>query len=121
MEDSNYPIGPIDDGVANKMNEAKILTELRSQRDVFHKGVVVFIDRLQAELAQHRWIPVSERLPKENHEVLIYYTYERNQYSYTGIAFLYRKLWYSDDGKTVFKANEVTHWKPVILPPEKGE
>ena len=50
MEDSNYPIGPIDDGVANKMNEAKILTELRSQRDIFHKDVVVFIDKLQAEL-----------------------------------------------------------------------
>ena len=49
MEDSNYPIGPIDDGVANKMDEAKILTELRNQRDVFHKGVVVFIDELQAE------------------------------------------------------------------------
>lgn len=74
---------------------------------------------LQAELEQYRWVPVGERLPEEKHEVLIYYTYKTNQNSYEGIAFLHKKLWYSDDGKTTFTHEEVTHWMPI--PPLPSE
>ena len=52
-------------------------------------------------------------------EVLVYYTYETNGNSYTGIAFLSRKMWYSDDGKTTFKFKEVTHWMDIPTIPEE--
>jgi hypothetical protein len=67
------------------------------------------------------WISVKDRLPEKKHEVLIYYTYKANQNSYTGIAFLDKELWYSDDGKTVFRKEEVTLWMPIPELSKGGE
>ena len=82
------------------------------------------ITQLKSALTALDWVSVSSgELPKEKREVLVYYTYETNQNSYTGIAFLSGNMWYSDDGKTTFKTTEVTYWKPIILPlpkPSKG-
>ena len=58
-------------------------------------------DKLKAEIEKHRWIPVSERLPKAGRHVLLLD-------SKTGRVYV---SWTS-------KACEerVTHWKPIILP-----
>ena len=58
-----------------------------------------------AGLEKHRWIPVSERLPKESGY------YQINQYPTTreySTKSLVGNQWYSND--------TVTHWKPIMKP-----
>jgi len=65
------------------------------------------IDQLQAKLEQHRWILVSERLPKEK--------------GYINVANAKLKIpqtWYwtnTNDEAQRLKAF-MTHWQPIILP-----
>ena len=85
------------------------------------------LEQLKAELAKHRWIPVSERLP-----VLI----DDNGYKYSSkVEIIYNGMiieatfsehhnqWFADYGGTtiVMSASLVTHWKPIILPKEAGK
>ena len=67
-------------------------------------------EKLRAELDRHRWIPVEEGLPEEAgaYQVLR----ENNQFPTTREFYFVNKTWTSRD--------VVTHWKPVILPDEKG-
>ena len=65
--------------------------------------------RLRAELEQHRWIPVSERLPKHSCRLL---AYGKDGYGYVIVAAISYDLEFEK-----FKIlSEVTHWKPIILP-----
>ena len=59
--------------------------------------------------AEHFWIPVEERLPKEMCEVVVRF---RN-YSYHGIGALVFGDWFSRDRKA-----KVTHWMPLPNPPK---
>ncbi len=72
--------------------------------------------QLQAELDKHRWIPVSERLPKAENET--YFFVLLGTFASSG-------RWYND--KTFFVPGLVeevqscgdegiTHWKPIISP-----
>ena len=61
------------------------------------------LDHLQAELAKHRWIPVSEGLPEKGVYILVYCP--RTQMISEVFA---------NDG--VDFANTYTHWKPITLP-----
>ncbi len=63
-------------------------------------------EQLQAELDKYRWIPVSERLPKNANAVLLVW---RN-YFYIGCC-RGGKFYIAGELYT-----EVTHWKPIILP-----
>jgi len=77
------------------------------------------LEKLRSELAalreQVRWIPVSEKLPKDNQEVLIYadliakgvHSTKSRQWSADG--YYYHGDWY----------DTVTHWMPLPLPPEE--
>lgn len=71
-------------------------------------------ERLQAELDQYRWIPVSEK-PKNNVEV--YICDEKTGWCCVGRYNTFgMKRWRCHDA-IVFPT--VTHWMPIILP--KGE
>lgn len=76
------------------------------------------IDGLQAELAElkeRRWIPVSERLPKDGSDILAYYD---NKIETRIIPCNYYKgEWYDCifDTERVFKY--ITHWMPLPEPP----
>ena len=86
------------------------------------ENLQIKIKQLQAELAEHRWIPVSERLPElfdlahpHSADVLIY---TKDEEVYIGwYTHTPPKGWRYDDG--TFKAN-VTHWTPIILPRDRA-
>ncbi len=78
------------------------------------------LEQLQAELDKHRWIPVSERLPKKSktghpQQTEYVYLYTGKKSMIEAFYDYYYKEWYNSDGTSV----QGTHWKPIILP--KGE
>ena len=72
------------------------------------------VDKLQAELEKHRWIPVSERPPENIKDVLAlrYSTWNRAYYDKE------TQKWY--DASTNLCLDKVTHWMPIILPKPDG-
>jgi hypothetical protein len=65
------------------------------------------IERLRAE---RRWIPVSERLPAEESQCIVWH----KRSGECRIAFRYEGNWY--EGSILITAN-VTHWMPLPEPP----
>ena len=74
--------------------------------------------KLQAEIEQHRWIPVVERLPEEDGQVWI--CYEITGYTYRAHYDAEYKTWGIFDpyggGNRCSTCERPTHWKPIILP-----
>ena len=64
--------------------------------------------QLQAELDKHRWIPVTERLPKIGQEVLLYSV----KFEGSKLCVL---IWWRE---ALEELVEFTHWKPITLPEE---
>ncbi len=79
-------------------------------------------DQLQTELDKHRWIPVTERLPKEGY---VWFCYEKTGYTYDGYYQPQYKLWEMFDPCGGYSKIDVgsppTHWKEIILPPTDGK
>lgn len=67
------------------------------------------------------WIPVSERLPELNTDVLVCDA----KYGYFGVWSLGRyknkdALYWEDDGGWFKSLDDVTHWMPLPEPPKGG-
>ena len=74
------------------------------------------VEQLQAELDKHRWIPVRERLPEEHEDIVVCYKHHFNQQSFPNMPDALRIIdtsYYKDRFEL---EEEVTHWKPIILP-----
>lgn len=73
---------------------------------------------LAAEREKHRWIPVTERLPEFDSEVLII---TRGEVVYVAKHSSMIQQWRTIDG-VYFNADRylyVTHWQPLPAPPEE--
>lgn len=67
---------------------------------------------LAALKEQRRWIPVGERLPDDNAEVLFY-----GHHNCITLGYYHHEKWYFDTGWE-FDLGTVTHWQPLPEPPE---
>lgn len=92
------------------MSESKALRTLEKENDKLHEQ----IKKLEAQLEQHRWIPVTERLPENIADVFILTaegsggvgTYGEDENGYR-----WERLDYSIN-------LNITHWKPIKYPKE---
>jgi len=88
-----------------------------AKTDIYNRAYEALLISMEENAAlreQVRWIPVSEKLPKDNQEVLIYadliakgvHSTKSRQWSADG--YYYHGDWY----------DTVTHWMPLPQPPE---
>ena len=75
------------------------------------------MDTLAAKLEEHRWIPVTERLPENNKQVLCYIKNPSSVCS--GALDSYRTGFNIGAGSVFYPLNFITHWKLIILPKPK--
>lgn len=68
--------------------------------------------------AEHRWIPVTERLPEDDEEVIVSCTDDSGDtpFSYTTVAWHFKGTWICNDERCFF----ITAWMP-LPEPYKGE
>ena len=80
--------------------------------NVAGKVIVMSVEKwhqLQADLEKHRWIPVSEKLPKHGCSIL---ACGKDGYGYEICAVVSYNLEFNK-----FRVlTDVTHWKPIALP-----
>ena len=98
---------------ANERLNATISTleRLALQGGAGHDAIVKKAVQLQAELATHHWIPVSEGLPKD--EIKVFVT--NGKYAWTDRYLPCSKRWENlieGGGRCVV----YTHWKPATKP-----
>ena len=70
-----------------------------------------------------RWIPVTERLPKDEQRVLAYYGFDRGD-GYLGMMFTQVLDYFARDPRPHFQYEgtngmKVTHWMPLPEPPKR--
>ena len=77
-----------------------------------HEQLAAWLEELRDRRNADRWIPVSERLPEKDKNVLV----TDNEVSEVYITFYMGDgLWCCDDG--VYE-HRITHWKPLPKAPE---
>ena len=72
----------------------------------------------QGTQAAVKWIPVTERLPKDEQEVLVYTIHHCY---YTWVCHNKVEYWWEDEYGYCCDFDDVTHWMPLPEPPKDGE
>ena len=80
------------------------------------KDLQGYIQQLEAQVP--RWIPVEERLPEENAEVLCCCKMQKGDVYYT-LGVNYRNGWSFDNDPYAEHDQTVTHWMPLPEPPKE--
>ena len=93
------------------------IEELSEERDMYIKAMADEHNRAARLAWEHRWIPVTERLPENSGHYLIYVVGgEFKQWSMVTMAY-YHKIFYYDDMEDNF--DQITHWMPLPEPPKE--
>ena len=82
-----------------------------------------YVKQLPPAQPEQRWIPVSEKLPEDFQQVLVWYEYwhwkaEELKPEY-GIGWRFRGLWCGDPGNG--SRLRVIAWRPLPEPPEEEQ
>lgn len=105
---------------AAMVDAADAIEELTATAESYKRSMEMWAD--EAARAQPRWIPVTERLPEEDCQVLAYYGFNRGD-KYLGMMFMQVLDYYARDPKPHFQHEglngmTVTHWMPLPPAPE---
>ena len=92
---------------------ADAIEDLQNERDMYSKAMTDEHNKAAKILWEHRWIPVTERLPEK---IGLYLTYDMNVWER---PFEKQAMAYWDgEHFQVSKLSAVTHWMPLPQPPE---
>jgi hypothetical protein len=94
----------------------KRIAELEEEIVVDHKHVDVLLLQLNQLHFEHRWIPVSERLPENGGESILIFGVYDNAPSVWFCRYVFGFIPYDD--LTDMDYFNVTHWMPLPQPPE---
>ena len=103
---------------AKLYNEAADAIESLSEDNAALNGTVTNLLEQIKELGKPRWIPVTERLPKEGEFVLVCGDLYPNKHDGGVIAVSKRMDWNYWQG--FGRERNITHWMPLPQPPKEG-
>lgn len=103
------------------LKAADAIEELNKQVELEHQSG--FADgQIAANRKKLHWVPVTERLPEKDGQVLAYYGFNRGD-GYLGMMFMQVLEYYATDPKPHFQHESmgvtVTHWMPLQEPPKE--
>jgi putative AlgH/UPF0301 family transcriptional regulator len=87
---------------------------LKEKAELYKNEASRIEQQLEQEREANRWIPVSERLPKDNETVLFA---NMDDEFFTG--YIFKDFWYSVSHRYCDMRFNITHWKPINPPSEK--
>ena len=103
--------------VIAKAREVISKMETTTQNGVAEKSSDAEVDIAENATTTPKWIPVTERLPEDDTDVLAYQN--RGDESRIVPANYGRGVWF--DGCFNCEADHLTHWMPLPQPPKEGE
>jgi beta-xylosidase len=93
---------------------ADAIEELVKDRDMYDKAMTDEHNRAARLEWDHRWIPVTERLPYES-------VFVHGKGGELVVAqYSHKHKWWEDDEGYYCDTNYVTHWMPLPEPPKEG-
>ena len=105
---------------ADVMHEAAdAIEELQNERDMYSKAMIDEHNKAAKIVWEHRWIPVSERLPEESGEYLVWANVrpDKDEDPVPFMIMSYFHAFYDNQ----FIVKNVTHWMPLPEPPKEDE
>ena len=108
--------------MADLIDRDALLKDLRSEcpeSDVCISGEACIDCIVKRQPAVNRWIPCSKRMPEVDEDVIVYYSFWKD--NPIQIAHLQQDyyFWETSDGEYNLPAIAVTHWMPLPESPEK--
>jgi len=98
-----------------RMNRyASRISELEAENKRLREALIEAKEDAAALIEQHRWIPVTERLPEPNVLVFGLYRYGAGNTQYTLTQWDPRT-----EGFDHFHTDFITHWQPLPQPPKE--
>ena len=87
--------------------------------DTYDKGHIIAVLEDVPSVHPHRWIPVTEALPRDDEEVIVTCLDDSGDtpYSYTTVAWHYKDMWVCDNMRCPF----VIAWMPLPEPYKEGQ
>lgn len=96
-------------------NALELLTEYKELKSR-HAIIVKAADDMYAELKERGWIPVIERLPKDESDILVYC--DDGEVSRIVPCNYDNGVWFDCVSNTVMEFKNITHWMPLPEPPK---
>ena len=106
------------------MQAADAIEELTATAESYKRSMEAWADEAaRAHEMLPRWIPVTERFPEDDRQVLAYYGFDHGD-GYLGMMFVQVLDWFGHDPKPHFQHEglngmTVTHWMPLPEPPKE--
>lgn len=97
----------------------ELMKELTEHADLMKKRIVSYA--LQVREENKNWVAVEERVPPNNHRVLLVNRYYKDGFMFIDTGFRLNGDWYDDnDEKVNDKSCSVSHWMALPDKPKKS-